>query len=85
MALNPAKFATLDGGVQQLHIYNTTDVFATCYGSGYFNDITNRLKQWDMILVVAKTGSAPAIEANILIVTSATGAAVVTTFVAMST
>jgi hypothetical protein len=84
MALNPTKFATLDGGVQQLHIYNTTDTFATCVGSGYFNDITNRLKQWDFILVAAKTGSAPAIEGNLLIVTSATGAAVVTTFNAMT-
>jgi hypothetical protein len=46
-------------------------------GSGYFNTATAELKQFDMILTVGT--NAGTAEADLLIVTSATGAATVTT------
>lgn len=75
MALDATGFATVHGGVTQLHIYKTTDPILTVVGSGYFNNITNRLKQGDVILV--SDTNVPTIDA--IVVTSATGAATVTT------
>ena len=76
MALDATKLGTLSAGVQQLHILNTTDAPATVAGSGYFNSVTNRLKQWDVIIVAGTTGGTATID--MLMVTSATGAATVT-------
>lgn len=54
------------------------DAVATVAGSGYFNNATNNLKKGDVIFVVDEiTGTGATID--FLIVTSATGAAVVTT------
>lgn len=77
MALDATNFKTMVGGAQQVHHYHTADTAVTAAGSGYFNDITNRLKQWDIIIVVGATGSTPTVD--VLVVTSATGAATVTT------
>ena len=76
MALDPTKLATLDGGVQQLHIYKTNDTLAGCKGGNYWDSVTNRLKQGDFILVAHTMGGAAA--GDMLMVTSATGATVVT-------
>lgn len=77
MALDATKLATVFAGVQQVHVYNTADAPATVAGSGYFNAITDRLKQWDLILVVGTTGGT--VTVDLFVVTSATGAATVTT------
>jgi hypothetical protein len=79
MALDPSKFHTNSGGGRQVHSYNAAaDNAATAAGSGYFNAITGRLHQGDVIHCVSTAGSV----LQDLVVTSATGAAVVTTAVA---
>lgn len=76
MALDATKLYTIAGGVAQLHIYHAgADTAATVTGSGYFNSVTNRLKQGDVILVVGNSFAS----IDSAIVTSATGAATVTT------
>lgn len=77
MALNSANFHRVGGADPQLHIYKTTDTAATATGSGYFNALTNQLRQHDVIIVVSETGGTPKID--LAFVTSATGAATVTT------
>ena len=77
MALDATKVQKVAGGAQALFLYNTPDAIATVIASGYFNSITANLKQWDVILVVGVTGGTPTIDA--ITVTSATGAATVTT------
>lgn len=77
MALTATAFGTLVGGAQQLHAYKSADAIATIVASGYFTALTNRLHQFDIILVVSETGGTAA--ADLLIVTSATAAATVTT------
>ncbi|MGI9493085.1 MAG: hypothetical protein ACR2QF_11865 [Geminicoccaceae bacterium] len=78
MAYVDADLQTLFGGTaQQLHAYNSADAVATVAGSGYFNNGTNRLRQFDMIMVAGSTGGTAT--ADLLIVTSATGASTVTT------
>lgn len=77
MALTAANLIKLAGAEPALHIYNTADAVATVTGSGYFNDVTNNLKQNDVILCVGSTGGTRTID--VLCVTSATGAATVTT------
>ena len=77
MAFAASGFKTLIAGVNQLHHYQSADAVATITGSGYFNTITDRLKQFDVILVVGSTGGTPTVD--VAIVTSATGAATVTT------
>lgn len=79
MALDPTKFHTNSGGGRQIHSYNgAADSAATCAGSGYFNLITARLHQGDTIHCVSTANSV----LQDLVVTSATGAPVVTTAVA---
>lgn len=77
MALVAAAFKTLvAGGAGQLHYYNSAaDAPATVAGSGYFNSITNRLKLGDVILSFGTSGTL----IDVIVVTSATGAATVTT------
>tara|TARA_R110002012_G_scaffold162624_2_gene324870 strand:- start:2460 stop:2708 length:249 start_codon:yes stop_codon:yes gene_type:complete len=65
------------GGDQQLYIYNSADAISTIIGSGYFNTVTDRLKQNDIILVVGATGGTRTMDA--IVVSSATAAATVTT------
>lgn len=77
MALVATDFATVFAGVQQVHIYKSADTITTVIASGYFNSITNRLKQHDVILVVGSTGGTATVD--VILVSSATGAATVTT------
>jgi hypothetical protein len=77
MALDPAKFHTNSGGGRQIHSYNAgADTAVT--GAGYFNAITNRLHQGDIIHVTT-TGNTVLQD---FLVTSVTGAPVVTVAVA---
>lgn len=65
------------GGDQQLYMYNSADAISTIIASGYFNTVTDRLKQNDIILVVGSTGGTRTVDA--ILVSSATAAATVTT------
>lgn len=75
MAFTPGTFYTMAAGAAQVHLYVTTDPILTVVGSGYFNTITNRLKNGDVIIV--SDTNVPTID--VIAVTSATGAATVTT------
>jgi len=77
MALTATALQKVAGADQQLWLYYTADAIATVTGSGYFNDVTNNLKQNDIILVVGSTGGTRTIDS--VVVTSATGATTVTT------
>lgn len=74
MALTAANLHTIKAGVVQLHFYITTDAIATVAGSGYFNDVTDRLRQGDAIIV--SDTNVPTID--LVTVSSASGAATVT-------
>ena len=77
MALDATNLKKIAGaGNQNLFIYKSTDAPATVAGSGYFNSVTDNLKQFDIILVVGTTGGTAT--GDLLFVTSATGAATVT-------
>ena len=77
MALDATNLKKIAGaGNQNLFIYKSTDAPATVAGSGYFNSVTDNLKQFDIILVVGTTGGTAT--RDLLFVTSATGAATVT-------
>ncbi len=75
MALDRTQLFKQSGGNPQSFIYKTADAVATVAGSGYFNGATDDLKQWDVICVIDT--NTPTIDW--LTVTSATGAATVTT------
>lgn len=76
MALDATKLERIGGGTNGLFLYQAgADTAATVAGSGYFNNVTDRLRQGDVILVVGN--SVASIDS--LVVTSATGAATVTT------
>lgn len=77
MPLTAASLWRIGGADPSLWIYKTADTIATTTASGYFNGVTDMLKQHDVIMVVSETGGTAKID-NV-IVTSATGAATVTT------
>jgi hypothetical protein len=77
MALTSSTLWKATGGTTSLHIYRSADTIATITGSGYFNAVTNNLKQWDVIICVSETGGTPKVD--VVTVTSATDAATVTT------
>ncbi len=78
MALTSSALKKIAGaGDQNLFVYNSSDAVATIAGSGYFNSVTDDLKQFDIILVVGSTGGTATVD--VLIVSSATGATTVTT------
>ena len=77
MAFTRSTLSKVTGGARQIHWYSSADAVATIAGSGYFNDATNDLKQYDIILAVGSTGGTQTVD--MLVVTSATGAATVTT------
>jgi len=78
MALDASNLKKISGsGDMNLFQYKSTDAISTVVGSGYFNDVTNDLKQFDSIIVVASTGGTATVD--LIIVKSATGAATVTT------
>lgn len=76
MALDATNLFKIGGADPALWIYKSgADTAATVTGSGYFNDVTARLHKGDVIAIV---GNAVA-SIDMAIVTSATGAATVTT------
>jgi len=76
MALDATKLERIGGGTNGLFIYQAgADTAATVTGSGYFNDVTHRLRQGDVILIVGNSVAS----IDVAIVTSATAAATVTT------
>lgn len=77
MALTAATLYKVAGASPGLHIYTSADAIGTVTGSGYFNAVTNNLKQHDVILVVSGVGET--VNVDVVAVTSATGAATVTT------
>lgn len=77
MALTAASLIKLAGAEPGLHIYTTADAITDVVASGYFNSVTNNLKQNDVILVVSETGGTRKVD--VVAVTSATNAATVTT------
>jgi hypothetical protein len=77
MALDATNLKKIAGaGDQNLFVYKSTDAVGTIAGSGYFNNSTDDLKQFDIILAVGATGGTATVD--VLIVSSATGAATVT-------
>lgn len=78
MALTAANLKLIAGsGDSNLFMYQSTDAIATIIGSGYFNSVTNNLKQFDIIICVGATGGTATVD--VITVSSATGAATVTT------
>lgn len=77
MALVLADLAKIAGGAKQIFYYVSADAIGTVVASGYFNDATANLRQYDIIIAVTSTGGTQAVD--VLVVTSATGAATVTT------
>jgi hypothetical protein len=77
MALDSTKLVKMAGAAKQVFTYETADAIGTVTGSGYFNAVTDWLRQFDVIIVISSTGGTPTID-NVF-VTSATGAATVTT------
>ncbi len=77
MALIAADLVKVAGGARQVWHYTSADAVGTVAGSGYFNDVTANLRQWDTILVVGSTGGTATVD--VLVVTSATAASTVTT------
>lgn len=65
------------GGDSNLFMYQSTDAIGTIVGSGYFNSVTDNLKQFDIIIAVGATGGTATVD--VCVVTSATAAATVTT------
>lgn len=77
MAFTAATLVKLAGAEPALHIYTSADAIADVVASGYFDSVTNNLKQNDVILVVSSTGGTRKVD--VVAVTSATGASTVTT------
>jgi hypothetical protein len=77
MALVASDLVKVAGAARQIWHYASADAVGTIAGSGYFNDVSTNLRQNDIILVVGSTGGSATVDA--LVVTSATGAATVTT------
>jgi len=77
MALVATDLTKVAGGAKQVWHYQSADAPATIAASGYFNSVTDNLRQWDTILTVGTTGGV--VTVDLLVVTSATGAATVTT------
>ena len=74
MALTATALKRIGGaGDSNLFMYQSADAVGTIAGSGYFNDVTDNLKQYDIIIAVGATQTV-----DVLVVTSATGASTVT-------
>lgn len=68
------------GDVKSLWLYPTTDAQSVVAASGYFNSATKKLAKGDVIIVNGALGGTPTL--SMYVVTSATGAATVTTVIA---
>jgi hypothetical protein len=74
---NPIKKISQAGDSNSIWFYSDGDAATTIAASGYFNSATADLKQHDVILTVGAVGGT--VTVDVLVVTSATGAATVTT------
>ena len=74
---NPLKKISQAGDSNSIWFYTDGDAKATVVASGYFNASSELLSQGDVILCSIGIGGTP--EMDVLTVTSATGAATVTT------
>ena len=77
MAYSASNLRKIAGGAMSVFLYDSADAIGTIAGSGYFNSATNELKQNDVIIAVGSTGGTRTVD--MLVVSSATGAATVTT------
>ena len=77
MAYSASNLRKLAGGGMSVFLYDSADAIGTIVASGYFNSATNELKQNDVIIAVGSTGGTRTVD--MLVVSSATGAATVTT------
>jgi|TARA_B100001245_G_C22754571_1_gene365283 uncharacterized phosphosugar-binding protein len=77
MALTDSTLKKVGGASPAIWSYHSADAIGTITGSGYFNDTTDNLKQFDIVLVISATGGTAAVD--VITVSSATGAATVTT------
>ena len=75
MAFSATTLFKVAGAEPALWMYSSADAGTAIVGSGYFNDATDNLKNGDIIMC-ARTGT---VQVGPIVVTSATGAAVVTT------
>lgn len=71
------------GESKSLHFYATDDDMDTVVASGYFNAATKRLRKGDVILCSLNNDGTPA--TSTIVVTSASGAATVTTALSVAT
>ena len=76
MAYSASNLRKVAGGAMSVFLYDSADAIGTIAGSGYFNSATNELKQNDVIIAVGSTGGTRTVD--LLVVSSATGAAQVT-------
>ena len=76
MAYSASNLRKVAGGAMSVFLYDSADAIGTIAGSGYFNSATNELKQNDIIIAVGSTGGTRTVD--MLVVSSATGAATVT-------
>tara|TARA_A200000159_G_C7087099_1_gene240959 strand:+ start:210 stop:455 length:246 start_codon:yes stop_codon:yes gene_type:complete len=77
MALTLSELKKVGGSSPAIWYYKSADAVGTISGSGYFNNATNELKQFDIILTVSATGGTAAVD--VLTVSSTSGNATVTT------
>ena len=77
MALSDSELKKVGGASPAIWYYKSADAIGTIMTSGYFNDVTNNLKQFDIILVVSATGGTAAVD--VITVSSTTGNTTVTT------
>ena len=78
MAFDPKTLVPINyGNGFNVFAYKTADALATVIASGYFNAIAADLNQGDQI--IASTSIGGTVLVDVLVVTSATGAATVTT------
>ena len=77
MAYTSSNLKKIAGGSNSVFLYDSADAIGTIIGSGYFNTATAELKQNDVIIAVGSTGGTRTVD--MIVVSSATGAATVTT------
>ena len=77
MAYSASNLRKVAGGAMSVFLDDSADAIGTIVASGYFNSATNELKQNDVIIAVGSTGGTRTVD--MLVVSSATGAATVTT------
>ena len=77
MAFSSSNLKKIAGGATGIFYYDSTDAIGTIDDADYFLGATNELKVGDIIIAVGSTGGTRTVD--ILVVSSATGAATVTT------